>query len=61
MDDFSIAEQKLVETLENFDNAASQILFLIEKYLLLFRGRKLLRRISGLFMMLQNKTMVLLK
>ena len=32
MDDFSIAEQKLVETLENFDNAASQILFLIEKY-----------------------------
>ena len=32
MDDFSIAEQKLVETLERFDNAASQILFLIEKY-----------------------------
>lgn len=32
MDDFSIAEQKLVETLERFDNAASQVLFLIEKY-----------------------------
>jgi len=31
MDDFSIAEQKLVETLERFDNAASQVLFLIEK------------------------------